>query len=325
MEREIFLNKLKQGELTQVAAPWFDYHFQLGFLQNYLKRPQIEEVIVHQPEKIELIDFQHHQQVTGELDPKLWNAVVSYLCLKHGHPFHLNHPFASFTLNLQGVTIRASFIHHATLPTSFHKAFFRIMSKQSFELEDFSREDINFLREQVDHKKNILISGATGSGKTSLLKTFFHYSVKTKKHTITIEDTHELQHNYPWVTSMVAKDHQNYSMEYYLSYAMRMRPERIILGEIRSSEVIPLLLALNCGHCGVLTTIHANSAPDALYRLITLFQIYNHKSLSQDVVTSLLCHNIHTVVHIEKKKITQVIKVLGHDEGRLLYENLLTQ
>lgn len=323
MDQEIFLRRLGQGELVQVEADWFDYYFQLGFLKDYITQKYMEEIIIHNPQTIELVDSKGHRQETSKLDHNLWNSVASYLCLKHGFSFNLNQPFASFTFALYGMTIRASFIHQAALSTLSHKAFFRILGMHIFDLTEFSAQDTQFLQDQVDQKNNIIISGPTGSGKTSLLKTFFHYSVLTKKHTITIEDTHELQHSYPWVTSMVAKDHLKYSMEHYLSCAMRMRPDRIILGEIRSSEVVPLLLALNCGHCGVLSTIHANSAPDALYRLITLFQIYNTTPLSHDVVMSLLCHNIHTVIHMEQKKITQMIKVLGHDEGRLIYKSLL--
>ena len=85
---------------------------------------------------------------------------------------------------------------------------------------------------------------------------------------------------------------------------------------------MPLLLVLNCGHNGTLATTHANSAQDALYRLATLFQIYHHSSLPHPVVMSLLCHNIHLVVHMEQRKVVQVIKVLGHDEGRLIFDTV---
>ena len=328
-QKNLFLNKLKQGELMSVQAPWFERYFQLQFLAKDLACPHLEELIVHHPQQLEVITSQGKKLVDIELDPELWNWVVSYLCLKHRKPFHLNQPFASFMLSHgpsqdgpRFLQIRASFIHNATLPGPYHKGFFRVLPRQSFPLTDFSSKNLTFLLEDVDQKKNILISGGTGSGKTSLLKTFFHHSAKNKDHIITIEDTHELQHNYPWVSSLIAKEHESYSMEKYLAYAMRMRPERILLGEIRSREVVPLILALNCGHNGMLTTVHANSAPDALDRLGTLFQIYNRESLSHNTIMSLLCHNIHLVVHLEKKEIVQVIKVLGHDEGRLIFDTI---
>lgn len=324
-QKNLFLNKLKQGELMPMQSAWFKQYFQLQFLDEYFTCPHLEELIIHHPQKLEVITSLDKKIVNTELAPELWNWVVSYLCLKHGKPFHLNQPFASFMLSndilddRQSLQIRASFIHEATLPGRYHKGFFRLLHQQSFSLADFSSENLTLLLENVDQKKNILISGSTGSGKTSLLKTLFHHSARNKDHIITIEDTHELQHNYPWVTSLLAKEHEQYSMQKYLVYAMRMRPERILLGEIRSQEVVPLILALNCGHNGMLATVHANSAPDALYRLGTLFQIYNHESLSDHAVMSLLCHNIHFVVHLEQKEITQVIKVLGHDEGRLIF------
>ena len=328
-QKNIFLNKLKQGELTSVKAPWFKRYFELQFLEENLSYPHLEELIIHHPQQLEIITSQGKKFVDIELDHELWNWIVSYLCLKHEKPFHLNQPFTSFMLpinssraNQELMEIRASFIHKATLPGPYHKGFFRILPRQSFPLTHFSSENLTFLLEDVGQKKNILISGGTGSGKTSLLKTLFHYSAKNKDHIITIEDTHELQHNYPWVTSLIAKEHESYSMEKYLAYSMRMRPERILLGEIRSREVVPLILALNCGHNGMLATVHANSAPDALERLGTLFQIYNQESISHNTMMSLLCHNIHLVVHLEKKEITQIIKVLGHDEGHLIFDTV---
>ena len=235
-EREHFLNRLKQGEIIDITTPWFDWHFRLHFLQPYLEEPSLEEIIVHHPRKIETISAHQHILQNADLDPELWNWVVCYLCLKGAQPFHLNQPFASLMISLDQILIRASFIHEATLPDPYHKAFFRLLPQHSFPLESFS-PDIGFLQKDVESKKNILISGSTGSGKTSLLKTLFHHCARSQNHLITIEDTHELQHNYSWVTSMVAKDHSQYSMEQYLTYAMRMRPERIILGEIRSREV----------------------------------------------------------------------------------------
>ena len=320
--RELFLNKLKQGELIEVQSDWFERYFRLQFLADYLTTPNLEELIVHSPQKLELIGPEGSAMVDVQLDEELWNWVACYQCLKYGKPFHLNWPFASLMIPFPRVQIRASFVHQATLPGNHHKGFFRILQKEFFTLRDFSSSNLEFLFKDVEHKKNILISGATGSGKTSLLKTLFHHAADKKNHIITIEDAHELQHSYPWVTSLLAREHEQYSMEKYLSYAMRMRPERIVLGEIRSAEVVPLILALNSGHNGMLSTVHANSAPDALYRLGTLLQTYNRQSLPYEVAMALLCHNLDFIVHMERKEVVQVIQVLGHDEGRLIYDTV---
>ena len=319
-QKEIFLNKLHQGELMEnIKAPWFQRYFELQFLKGYASCPHLEEIIIHRPDCLEIISGGEQKQLTSEIDHELWNSVVSYLCIKHRQPFHLNLPFVSFMLSLDNRPLRASFIHQASLPGPYHKGFFRFLQEEYFSLHQFST-GVDFILKDVESKKNILISGATGSGKTSLLKTLFHHSSQTKNHLITIEDTHELRHRYSWVSSLVTKDHPEYSMEKYLTYAMRMRPERIILGEIRSREVVPLLMALNCGHNGMLATVHANSAVDALHRLGTLFQVYNSESLSHQTVMSLLCHNIDCVIHMEDKKITEVIKVLGNDEDRPIFD-----
>ncbi|MCY4644472.1 MAG: CpaF/VirB11 family protein [Bacteriovoracales bacterium] len=322
--KKIFLQALKQGEIVHIEDDWFGQTFGLGFLKDYLKIEGLEEIIIHHPRQSEIVTSFEQKLTDMDLDEGLWNWVVSYLCLKEGIPFNLGRPFASFMLPFSKVNIRGSFIHQEALPTPFHKAFFRILPASFFPLEDFSKRDVGFLLEAVDQKKNILVSGATGSGKTSLLKTLFHHCAKKRHHIITVEDTHELQHDFPWVTSLIAKEHPQYAMEQYLTYAMRMRPERIVLGEIRSKEIVPLLLALNCGHGGLLSTVHANSAQEALHRLALLFQLYGPSTLSHEVTMSLLCQNIDITIHIEARQIAQVIHVLGHDKGRPIFDDLLS-
>ena len=321
--RELFLNKLKQGELIEVQSDWFERYFHLQFLADYLTTSNLEELIVHSPQKLELIGPEGSTIVDAQLDEELWNWVACYQCLKHGKPFHLNWPFASLMIPFPRVQIRASFIHQATLPGRHHKGFFRILQKEFFTLRDFSSSNLEFLFKDVANTKKISSSVVPPEVVRPLcLKPSFHHAADKKNHIITIEDAHELQHSYPWVTSLLAREHEQYSMEKYLSYAMRMRPERIVLGEIRSAEVVPLILALNSGHNGMLATVHANSAPDALYRLGTLLQTYNRQSLPYEVAMALLCHNLDFIVHMERKEVVQVIQVLGHDEGRLIYDTV---
>ena len=143
------------------------------------------------------------------------------------------------------------------------------------------------------------------------------------EHVVIIEDTSEIQLLHPFTTRMLATDQENKSMEDYLAYAMRMSPDRIIVGEIRSKEVIPYLLALNTGHKGCLTTIHANNAIDALHRIALLYCIYGKGQLDYYLILKLVCNNIDSVIFMENKQITEVCKIFGSENGNIIFESMI--
>ena len=126
----------------------------------------------------------------------------------------------------------------------------------------------------VKAKTNILISGGTGSGKTTLLNILSGY-IPENERVITIEDTAELQLQQSHVIRLETRPPNvegkgEISMRALVKNSLRMRPDRIVLGEVRGGEVIDMLQAMNTGHDGSLTTIHANTARDALGRLENL-------------------------------------------------------
>ena len=102
---------------------------------------------------------------------------------------------------------------------------------------------------------------------------------------------------------------------------MRMRPDRMIVGELRGSEIIPFMLAMNNGHKGLISSIHANCARDGLERAALLFEMnIKDKSLSYSEVLKLISRNIDYVIHISDKKVTELIKVIGANGERVSYE-----
>ncbi|MDR2017923.1 MAG: P-type conjugative transfer ATPase TrbB [Syntrophobacterales bacterium] len=152
-----------------------------------------------------------------------------------------------------------------------------------FTLNDYIRDGIitesqkEKIIEAVQQKKNILIVGGTGSGKTTLANAVLHEVSKTQDRCIIIEDTLELQCTAPDTVFLRSRDHV--SMNDLLKATMRLRPDRIIVGEVRGPEALTLLKAWNTGHPGGVATVHANSAKGGLTRLEQLIRRqYQHRS-----------------------------------------------
>ncbi len=146
--------------------------------------------------------------------------------------------------------------------------------KRLVELGSLSAEMKLFLEKSVREKKNLLIAGGTGSGKTSLLNALAKV-VSQRERIITIEDSAELQLDHPNLVSLESRPRNTegkgeVTIRDLLKNSLRMRPDRIIVGEVRGGEALDMLQAMNTGHQGSLTTIHANSPLESLLRLETM-------------------------------------------------------
>ena len=139
-----------------------------------------------------------------------------------------------------------------------------------------------------------------------------------------LEDTQELHCTHPRLTRLISTQKEGRSLKDYLAHTLRLSPDRIILGEMRSHEVVPYLLAMNTGHKGLLSTLHASSAMDALLRVAQLFTLASgQKEISYQEVLKLVCRNVGYVVFMEKRQVTQIIKVFGSEGDQPLFDQIL--
>ncbi len=182
-----------------------------------------------------------------------------------------------------------------------------------------------FLNAVVKSRLNVLISGGTGAGKTTLLNILSSYIPPTER-IITIEDSAELQLRQPRVVRLETRPPNvegqgAVGQRQLVINALRMRPDRIVVGEVRGSEAIDMLQAMNTGHDGSLTTLHSNSPRDALNRLETMVAMAN-LNLPDRAVRNQIASAVHVVVQLArfsdgKRRLVQLSEIVGM-EGEVI-------
>lgn len=166
-----------------------------------------------------------------------------------------------------------------------------------------SDEMLQFIKKAVSHRANILVSGGTGTGKTTFLNVLSGF-ISHHERIVTIEDTAELQLNNDHVVRLEtrppnAEGFGEVSARDLIRNALRMRPDRIIVGEVRSYEVMDMLQAMNTGHEGSMSTLHANSAADALLRMETLVGLSGQK-ISEATLRAIIVSAVDIVVQLTR-------------------------
>lgn len=187
-----------------------------------------------------------------------------------------------------------------------------------------------FLSVCVLHRKNMIISGGTGSGKTTLLNVLSNF-IPQHERVITIEDAAELKLEHPNLVSLEARPQNaegrgQISIRDLVKNALRMRPDRIVVGECRGGEALDMLQAMNTGHEGSLTTLHANSPRDALARLETLILM-----AGMDLPITAIREQIASAVDIiiqqgrltdGQRVVTSISEITGIESGKIQLQEL---
>jgi pilus assembly protein CpaF len=200
-----------------------------------------------------------------------------------------------------------------------------LMMEDLIEFESISEDMSKFLEAIVTAKLNVLISGGTGSGKTTLLNAVAR-SIPAGERVITIEDSAELRLDRPNVVGMEARPPNvegsgEISIRQLVKNSLRMRPDRIIVGEVRGPEAFDMLQAMNTGHEGSLTTVHANSPKDALGRVEGMV-IMAGMDLPASVIREYIVGALDFIVQGErltdgKRKIVSIAEVFTDEKGQV--------
>jgi len=292
--------------IRRLAAELADELFGLGPLETLLRDPSISEIMINGPQEVFV-------ERDGQIEPLGVNLgmddrVISLvrraigplnLRLDETSPMidarlpdgsRLNAVIPPLCLNGPTVTIR-----------KFRKAPFSV--SELVENGTFTSKVASFIEEAVRRRANILVSGGTGSGKTTLLNVLSSFIPRSER-LITIEDAAELKIEHPHVISLESRPPNiegrgEVTVRDLVRNSLRMRPDRIIVGEVRGSEALDMLQAMNTGHPGSLSTAHANSPHDLLDRLETMV-LMSEVNLDGSAVRRQIGSALDLIVHMRR-------------------------
>lgn len=318
----------------QLVAEMLDEALGLGPLQALLDDDDVSEVMVVDPQTI-------YAERTGTIaltglrftDDESCRAVIERIVTPLGRRIDESAPLVDARLS-DGSRVNAII---PPLALRGPCITIRKFPRRPLEMADLismgslSPAMARFLERCVKAKKNLIISGGTGSGKTTLLNVLSR-AIPSEERVVTIEDAAELRLQQPHVVSLESKPANleggaGYTIRDLVKNALRMRPDRIVVGECRAGEAIDMLQAMNTGHEGSMTTTHANSAIDALKRIETLCMMAG-LDLSPVAIREQVAASIHLVVQQTRfsdgsRRVTSVTEVgrLG-DEGDLVLHDI---
>ena len=195
-----------------------------------------------------------------------------------------------------------------------------------------TREMANFLIIAARSRVNIIVSGGTGSGKTTLLNALSNY-ISHSERVVTLEDTAELRLEQPHVVRLETRlagveRTGEITMQDLVINALRMRPERIIVGECRGAEAFQMLQAMNTGHDGSMSTLHANSPRDATARLESMIMMAN-ASLPLEAIRRNIASAVNIIIQASRlndgsRKIVNITELMGMENGQIVLQDIFS-
>lgn len=288
-----------------------------------LDDPHVVEVMVNPDGRIWADRIGEGRRDTGaRLDPAAAERVLRLLADHVGEVVNRNSPRVSATLPGSGERFQG------VMPPLVANPMFAIRKRPEviFTLEDYCAQGImtttqaDLLRQAVKQRENILIVGGTGSGKTTLANAILAVPEFSEDRVFLIEDTAELQCSAPDRVELLTKrTDPPVTMTDLVRDSLRLRPDRIVIGEVRDGSALDLLKAWNTGHPGGLATIHANSAADGLTRLEDLIG-----EVTERIPYRAIAEAIRLLVFIRRtptgRRVETIARVSGRDDAGYLLE-----
>jgi len=320
--------KISLEDRTKLRKEVFRALRQLDVLQELIEDPQITEIMINGTEHIFL---EREGELTKwdnsfESEEKL-NDIIQQIVSACNRVVNEASPIVDARLQngsrvnvvLKPIALNGPIVTIRRFPDK------PIDMKRLIELGAIDEEMAQLLKKLVRAGYNILISGGTGSGKTTFLNALSNY-IPSDQRVITIEDSAELQ--LMGIENLVRLETRNANTEGCLAItirdliksALRMRPDRIVVGEVRGAEAIDLLQAMNTGHDGSLSTGHSNSAEDMLSRMETM--VLMGMDLPVAAIRQQIASAVDIIIHLgrlkdKSRKVLQIVEVCDYRDGKI--------
>jgi pilus assembly protein CpaF len=313
---------LNEAERVRLAEELTDETIGMGPLAPLLADPAVSDILVNAPDQVYVERFGRLERTDVRFrDADHIVRVIERIAARVGRRIDTASPMADLRLP-DGSRVNAT-LPPVTIdgPTISIRRFGRRRLRRDdlLNIGTLSPEILEFLVFAVRARKNILISGGTGAGKSTLLGVLAE-AIPDSERIVTIEDTAELSLDQEHVVRMETRPvniegRGRISARDLLINSLRMRPDRIIVGEVRGAEALDMLQALNTGHDGGIGTIHANSTRDALSRLETMVLMAGTE-LPSRAVREQIVSAIHLLVHVRRyedgvRRIESVAEITG--------------
>lgn len=297
-------------------------------IEELSQRAGITEIVFNAPEKIFVEKDGRFFQLNAKVTLAEMHEFIGDVA-KHNH-----RPCDPFHPVLDGLLPDGSRINVILDPVAFAAPAITIRKyvKKTVQFETspgiFGLNDkyVQFLKALVRAKMNIIVSGSTGVGKTTCLNLLLQ-EVSVDSRVIVIEDTMELQVSLPNVVRLEAMGQSGeqgkaMSVRDLVKNTLRMRPDRLVIGEIRGEEVFDLLQMMNTGHAGSMTSIHSNSPTECLSRLETLYHLAGHP-VAAPAIRSQISRAVNFIIQVSRHKNGQ--RIISHicELGRMEGERIL--
>jgi pilus assembly protein CpaF len=306
-----------------------------GPIQSLLERDDITEVIVNGPNQV-YVELGGKLFLTGInfMDDKHIMQVIERIVTPIGRRIDEASPMVDARLpdgsRVNAIIPPLSLVGPCVTIRKFRKTPFSVDDLISF--GSLGRETATFLQACVHAKFNIIVSGGTGSGKTTLLNVLSAF-IPDDERIVTIEDAAELQLQQPHVVRLEKRlanieGKGEVTIRDLVVNSLRMRPDRIIVGEVRRGEALDMLQAMNTGHEGSLTTVHSNGARDTLNRIETMV-LMSGIELPSRAIRQQIASAIDMIVHVERmrdgvRRVVQCSEVLGMEGDTIIMQDLFT-
>ena len=312
---------ISRYEMERLAEELVDELTGYGPLEVLLRDKSVTEILVNGPNKvfIERDGVLHHTDLRF-IDAHHVERVMQRILAPLGRRLDESSPMVDARLP-DGSRVNA-IIPPIALdgPCLSIRKFRKDMLKSAdlVAMQTIDQPIFEFFEKAVGKRCNILISGGTGTGKTTMLNVLSQL-IDPQQRLVTIEDVAELQMGHPHVVRLEtrppnAEGHGEVRASDLIRNALRMRPDRIILGEIRGVEVLDVLTAMNTGHDGSMSTVHANNAQDALLRLETLVGLTG-RSVAEKTLRQMICAALDVIIQLTRmpdgrRCVSEVVEVV---------------